>query len=608
MRLFKKIYTTFTEDISMRKRLLLANVFLITLVISVIGSVMYVQMSNKLHDNEARFLHQNLESTAIIMTDYFDDFISKSDVIFSNTIMQKAIDQDYSDRPMVDVVKMYNEELYKTINPVMNEVYLADFFDERTSKVKSIHVPKAKIYVQNESMPIDGGLIMEYGAIAHNEYVDEVLDADGALVWRGRYDEKGVDYISLNRQLKNFDTLDNIGLLSIMIPVDQIEYFLTENNDGYNMRVYLIDNNDQIIENRNETLIFEDDFILDLSRQVQENEMVSVTYEGKNYLSDLMPIDLIGWKLMAIYPSETIEESLRPFQFMIGLILLGGLMFSILISSLMANTMTRRLDMIVTKMDRLRVDRHQQVEHIGGKDEIGHLDTMFDNMIAEMNELVENEVAHELQHSKLEVELLQSQINPHILYNTLAVLSYKAKKIGELEINEVTDKLIRFFKYYLNSGSLMSDVASELEMIDYYVDIIQYTYNMEVAFIKDIDESLNHLPILNLILQPIVENALVHGLRPSQEDKTLTIYGRKFHDFIYIEVSDNGIGMDEAKLEQLRRGDTSISTGGYGLSNVTKRIQLYFGEKYNLKISSTQGKGTKVSLELPLMPTVSTLE
>lgn len=608
MRLFKKIYTTFTEDISMRKRLLLANVFLITLVISVIGSVMYVQMSNKLHDNEARFLHQNLESTAIIMTDYFDDFISKSDVIFSNTIMQKAIDQDYSDRPMVDVVKMYNEELYKTINPVMNEVYLADFFDERTSKVKSIHVPKAKIYVQNESMPIDGGLIMEYGAIAHNEYVNEVVDADGALVWRGRYDEKGVDYISLNRQLKNFDTLDNIGLLSIMIPVDQIEYFLTENNDGYNMRVYLIDNNDQIIENRNETLIFEDDFILDLSRQVQENEMVSVTYEGKNYLSDLMPIDLIGWKLMAIYPSETIEESLRPFQFMIGLILLGGLMFSILISSLMANTMTRRLDMIVNKMDRLRVDRHQQVEHIGGKDEIGHLDTMFDNMIAEMNELVENEVAHELQHSKLEVELLQSQINPHILYNTLAVLSYKAKKIGELEINEVTDKLIRFFKYYLNSGSLMSDMASELEMIDYYVDIIQYTYNMEVAFIKDIDESLNHLPILNLILQPIVENALVHGLRPSQEDKTLTIYGRKFHDCIYIEVSDNGIGMDEAKLEQLRRGDTSISTGGYGLSNVTKRIQLYFGEKYNLKISSTQGKGTKVSLELPLMPTVSTLE
>ena len=601
MKMIKAAYKGFTEDISMRKRLLLTNVILITLSIGIIGSVMYVQLNKKLNENEFRFLHQNLESTAIIMTDYFDNFISKSDVIFSNTIMQKAIDKDYSDKTISDVIQMYNDELYKTINPVMNEVYIADFYDERTSKIKSIHTPKTKIYVQNESLPIDGGLIMEYGAIQHEAYVDEVVEADGTNVWRGRYEEKGIDYISLNRQLKNFDTLKAIGMLSIMIPINQIEYFLTENNDGYKMRVYLIDGDNQIIENRNETLVFDEEYILDLSQQLKQNEMTSVAYQGKTYLADVMEIEITGWKLVTIYPYDTIADSLRPFQNMIGLILLGGLFISIIISLLLANTMTSRLGMIMDKMNKLKIDRHQKLKPIGGKDEIGYLDIMFDNMIMEMNVLVANEVAYELEHSKLEVELLQSQINPHLLYNTLAVLSYKAKKMGELEINEVTDKLIRFFKYYLNSGSLMSDVASELEMIDYYVDIIQYTYNIKVRYKKDVDETLNNLPILNLILQPIVENALIHGLRPSGQDKDLIIYGRKIRDCIYIEVSDNGIGMDESRLDQIRKGDKTISRAGYGLSNVTKRIQLYFGQDYSLKISSVLREGTKVYLELPVM-------
>lgn len=600
-RFLRKVYKIFTEDISTRKRLILANILLIATMIAIIGSVMYVQLNRKLYENEARFLHQNLESTAIILTNYFDNFVSKSDVIFSNTIMQKAIDQDYSDKTISDILLMYNNDLYKTIDPVMNEVYLADFFDEKTTRIKSIHLPKAKIYVQNETLPIDGGLIMDYAAIQHEAYVDKTVEADGGYVWRGRYNEKGVDYISLNRQLKNFDTLESIGLISIMIPINQLEYFLTENNDGYNMRVYLFDDNNQIIENRNNRLLFEEDYIVNLSKTLQQNDLTTVQYEGQSYLSEVINLDIIGWQLLAIYPYDTIEDSLKPFQLLIGVILLVGLVISIFISLLMANTMTVRLDMIVAKMNKLKINRHQTLKPIGGKDEIGHLDTIFNNMIMEMNTLVANEVTHELEHSKLEVELLQSQINPHILYNTLAVLSYKAKKIGEIEINEVTDKLIRFFKFYLNSGSLMSDVASELEMIDYYVDIIQYTYNIEVSYIKDVDESLNQLPILNLILQPIVENALIHGLKPSGQDKELTIYGRKIHDCIYIEVSDNGIGMNEERLEQLRNGDESVSRAGYGLSNVTKRIQLYFGEGYNLKISSVQGEGTKVSIELPVM-------
>lgn len=601
MKWFRSFLKWFNEDLSMKRRITIINVLLVTFIITIVGSVMYTQLGKKLQENEARFIHQNLESTELVLANYLESFLRKSDVIFSNTILQEALARDYSEANMADVVKVYKNELYRTINPVMDEVFLQDFYVEETGRVKSVHLPKAKIYVDNPNLPVDGGLIHEVAAIDHDEFVRLTKEAGGAVVWRGRFEDKGVDYVSVNRQLKSFDTLEEIGLLSIQIPVSQVEYILTENNDGYNMKVYLIDEDDQIIENKNDAIFFEEEYVIKLYSSVAPEYGHTIEYEGVRYLVDTITMKGTGWQLMAVYPYDVVTETLKPYQLLISIILLLGLFMAILFSILISNAVTKRIDLITLKMGQLSIDRHADVAPIGGNDEIGELDRIFHRMLLQISQLVESEVTHELEHSKLEVELLQSQINPHILYNTLAVLSYKAKKIGEHEINEVTDKLIRFFKYYLNSGSLMSHVSAEMEMIHHYVDIIQYTYNMEVDYVMDVDESINHLPILNLILQPIVENALIHGLRPSQEKKVLTIYGRKVQECLYFEINDNGIGMDEERLTLLRQGDETVSRAGYGLSNVTKRIQLYFGGNYKLNIVSTQGVGTKVSLELPVL-------
>ena len=222
-------------------------------------------------------------------------------------------------------------------------------------------------------------------------------------------------------------------------------------------------------------------------------------------------------------------------------------------------------------------------------------------MISSINAYVDKDKQNELTKLSLQLELLQSKINPHILYNTLSTISWRAKQNGIADISQVTEKLIRFFRNFLNYGNSISKISMEIKMIEEYTEILKFTYDMKFDTNIDIQESVKDYYIIHMLLQPVVENAIIHGLRPTGKQGNLKINGYEKQQVIYLEVIDDGVGMSYETARKLEEGIAVSSSGGYGLKNVLRRIKLYYGNEYGISIEENLNPGTCITIRLPVI-------
>lgn len=207
---------------------------------------------------------------------------------------------------------------------------------------------------------------------------------------------------------------------------------------------------------------------------------------------------------------------------------------------------------------------------------------------------------------KAEFDLLQAQINPHFLYNTLDAIVWSAESGNQKQVVSMVGNLSDFFRLSLNKGKEMVLVSEELNHVRSYLEIQQIRYQDIMKFNINVPESLNGFKIPKLTVQPVVENALYHGIKNRRGGGTIEVFGRNKEEYFEIVVKDNGIGMTEERLADVRRAieeGTNDRTVVYGLYNVNERIKLHFGEGYGIKIDSKYDEGTMVSIRLPKIST-----
>ena len=191
---------------------------------------------------------------------------------------------------------------------------------------------------------------------------------------------------------------------------------------------------------------------------------------------------------------------------------------------------------------------------------------------------------------------LQAQINPHFLYNSLSLINWKALEAGAQDISQITLSLSTFYRTALNRGSNILTVADEINNMKSYLDIQLVMHDYEFDTNIQIEESILRYKTLNLILQPLIENAIVHGIDMLTDRRgVITITGRENGEEIELIVEDNGVGMEEAQAQKILTEDSK----GYGVRNVNERIRLYYGEPYALTIKSTPGIGTRAFIHFP---------
>jgi two-component system, sensor histidine kinase YesM len=232
----------------------------------------------------------------------------------------------------------------------------------------------------------------------------------------------------------------------------------------------------------------------------------------------------------------------------------------------------------------------------------------FNAMVGKIRELLDYKIQEQENIKKNELKLLQAQINPHFLYNTLDTIICMAETNKNASVIEIVTALTSFFRVTLSKGKDWIRIREEIEHVRSYLTIQKMRYHDILNFSVDVDESILDGRILKLTLQPLVENAIYHGIKNKRNGGTIWVRGSmKSPELIFLEVEDNGIGFTPGKLAQVQadlNNDSSpveISETGFGINNVNKRIKLYYGQQYGLSIESQYLQGTKISLLIPII-------
>ena len=231
------------------------------------------------------------------------------------------------------------------------------------------------------------------------------------------------------------------------------------------------------------------------------------------------------------------------------------------------------------------------------KDEIGRLISRFGEMVRRLDCMVNEVYKSKIAQQQYELRALQAQINPHFLYNSLSLINWKAIMAGQEEIGEMSRLLSTFYRTTLNKGRNVTRVKGEWDNTCSYARIQNLLHSGRLVLNMELEEGMEEYEILNLLLQPLVENAIVHGLdhKTDEGEKVLKVTGRQEGEHLVFVVQDNGCGIPAPVLADI----LTTQSSGYGVQNVHHRIQLYYGSDYGLVFESSPGKGTRVTVTIP---------
>ncbi|MHB1453439.1 MAG: sensor histidine kinase [Saccharofermentanales bacterium] len=310
-----------------------------------------------------------------------------------------------------------------------------------------------------------------------------------------------------------------------------------------------------------------------------------------------------NWKIVGVFSlNETLQEvsRIRLYTFAIAIMVtIIAALISILFSSSLSRPI-RKLRSLMKKVESGDMDVEFDVKY---EDEIGQLGKSFNKMVGEIRILIGT--VYKEQQSKREAELmtLQSQIKPHFLYNTLGSIYWMAKESGATNVMQMTSALIDLFRIGLSKGKEVISLKEEIEHVRNYLIILKVRYAEILEYEISVRQELESVYVQKLILQPIVENAVYHGIKEKGSPGKVKIAVDTDGEVLVLTVSDDGVGMSEEKLLKLNEAlsDNGRSAEGYGISNVNERIRLSYGKEYGVRIKSTLGAGTTVEIRHPII-------
>lgn len=365
-------------------------------------------------------------------------------------------------------------------------------------------------------------------------------------------------------------------------------------------------NGDVICSNNNDVKNFKKELI---SLSGKENQKTfKFKFSGKEMLVNYSSSPQLGWKVFSILPIEQLQKKsafLKNITFSLIIILI---LIIIIISGLVSNIITIPLRKLMSSFNKLQKgDFTTRVSVVKGLDELSQIGYTFNAMVSNIADLIKQKYEIGLLLKQAELDSLQSQINPHFLFNTLNSIKAVASKNDSEKTVLMVQDLSDLFRYSLNKGKYAINFLEELEHVKKYLNLQNIRFADKYDVYYEIDEEVLNCPILRLTLQPIVENAIYHGLEHKTGKCNLKITAKDIgDDNYYIYISDTGMGIPKAELSQIQtllekssESQKNITPEKIGIYNVNARIKLHFGDKYGLSISSTYGLGTTVKLILP---------
>ncbi|MDO5423014.1 MAG: histidine kinase [Eubacteriales bacterium] len=529
-----------------------------------VSACMSIALYDYLKKRETETMAHTLDQAVQQMESQITLYSSLSDYIFNNTDLAAVLGEIYEE----NYYEMY-QALEDTILPAVKNYQLLN------PNISSI------VIYTDSGLPSYKKYVYPLAELTEKEWFPLVEDQYGT-VWLTEETDGGAKLLLVRRMLHNLTyTLTNY----LCITVDYEAFFLP-------FRAMLTEETGIVVERGEGERFFVEEMGLEEAADgsgAADTDSAGTLWRGADYLTCSSTLSN-GWEVTFSYSMSAFRRETFPAITMLwGIaILLALLLF--LCTYFLSGTLIRPVEELTQKVKAVADASSHDPISTNRTDEIGILTQNF-------NHLIQDVYISQMQAREYQIKALYAQINPHFLYNALGIINNKAIMAEQDDISHMTLLLAQFYRTCLNHGKDITSIRNEITNIQMYIEIQKMIYTDHFQVCYDLDETLLEIRMPNFILQPIVENAIEHGLRNVKKPmKKLEISLVRTGDDAVFHIRDNGCGMAPEEIEYVK----SKSNEGIGLSNIDARLRLCFGNTYGLRIESVKGEWTEVSLGIPL--------
>ena len=582
----------------MHKRMMLYFSVPLILVQILLCFLCYPQVVRHYREKTDYSMEQSVSQAISFTESYLRNMTYLANMVEDNGVIQNTLSADGfgEERPYMEQWLEYYE-LNKEFNSyeISNSVYRF-----------CLYVPDEVMYAGNQYY---------FDGVSRLKERSDYVDLRYAL-------NRGEDYVAISRERDGVDQQDTsqmvtlyhriaskkekeeeLGICSISVSAKYFQDIMKNANITSEGLVYLMSENGRMITSSNSSIL-----------QKMQKKGILLNYgaelfmekrkEGqKEYYITRQNVDGASWQMILIIPENEYEDQYR-FLWLSAALMLGSMIAVIvLMSYLLSGYYVGRLKKLNVEMTGLESGNlNANLPITTEEDEIEEIYHNFNGMVQEVQRLMQEHYQLGKEVKMAEVRALQAQINPHFLYNTLDLINWISMDYGAEEIGTLTWNLARFYRLSLNHGKSLISIGEEVEHVEVYVNIENYHFDNAISLEVDVPEELKSYACLNIILQPFVENAIVHGIaeKPDIESCEIRICARREEQDIVFSVQDDGPGVDVKEMQKETQQDIRTVQHGYGVRNINFRLKLCFGEKYGVTYLESE-KGTHVEIKIPVM-------
>lgn len=581
------------NNLKIKNKLILTYLIVAIITVSVVGIYLTTRMTEIVINRAINEAENNANTMQYRLEEIIKLTTRVSDMIYADENLNSMVSKKY--KSYGEVVEAYSE--YSSIKNYLK--YYKEFAN-------------ITLYVENETLLENSEILKVTDQIKQESWYQDAIEDNGKVSWRYTQDRlTKVYYLSLVRLVKDANGRKT-GVLVINIAPSALTAIT--NPDSKNNIIAL----DKKTISLREDHSIEDEQLSGV--RIKESE------DGRNYVlrtkfNEIDSYIIINsfkvektlsneFQVLIILPVDKItEQTNKVIKTSIDVVIIT-IILSLIIIMIFSKNISSRINVLRQEMHRVVNGDFYIMKSIDGNDEIGQLYEDLKIMMESIKKLIDEVYIQTIQQQKLKVKqkevefsMLSSQINPHFLYNTLETIRMKAYCNDDKEVADIVKKLGKIMRRNLEVSGKEVSLASELELIKNYLEIQAMRFEGMVEYELNIENNINidEYKILPLLIQPIIENAFIHGLEEKKEKGRIILSIFYMDEYLIIQVSDNGVGIEKEKLIKIKN-DLELmddDNKSIGMKNVNQRIKIYYGNQYGLKITSELQKGTIITFNLP---------
>ncbi len=576
---------------SIKQKLLLLFSVQIIIPMAFMGMMFYKNTESIIQNKSVSYSADLLKMIELRMNDFSSNLVSITDDILYDAKMYAILDEKKSE--------VATEDLRDYCYNLLRRICLSN------KEIQSITLASLNEYEYSYDLNA-GGVSIESSA-SFKAMLEKARLAQHKPTWYTEVDEENkVRNLYLIRMIYDSDDFSERGLIILQINRQRLKDVYNDLSTEFMQSINILSKDNKWIIGTEEDWYNE-----------KENEWISNQADNWGYRIDkkeqrllaFMNIEGTEWKIVAEGSlNQLVNEEMGHFRFLFIIVMTFTILLLSIFSILMAMDILSPINRLVHSIKKVEEENIHQEVIVDREDELGYLSKCFNKMSKEIDNLLNRVYKEELTRREAELKALQAQINPHFLFNTLESINWMAQLNNVPEIRDMVTSLGALIEASIGKGSPMVPLSKELKYIDSYLLIMKNRYGERLSYESDIDTSLLGQEVPKLILQPLIENAIYHGIDKMRKKGTIKLTIRREDETIYIEIMDNGKGMLPEEVEDLNQkfkedrddyilGDNRKSIG---LANVNGRVKLFFGKDYGLQIESEYETYTKMKLYLPI--------